>query len=279
MATHNMTGETLISMNMTTMRAQGPSSWGPPSKASAAGHEHENQHEHSNSVQPNTTSIVTPIARKPLPHPVSPLSSSVSQRELEAASQVSPISAASSGPSATLFGAPKPSSISAPPERGTAISVAGSEAKIVSIPARGSRPLTGSNGAAGGRAARATPVQSQYQQGPHKRISSDSATLRPAPLSVRRSRGPPPVSLRAQQQLSVNTNVSSVYSNYSNGGFQAYHPSMGNMAAGLSPASAARRGSVGSLSGVSIASSDVMSPVSMNWPMPPRTPTGPNQHR
>lgn len=232
-----MTGETLVAV--ATMRAKGPNS---PARSSTP---RDNLHERR--AKPNNLSVQTDMLA-PLAGPVSP----VSQTSHDPAPDVSPISSSSS----QFHSMPvqQPSPISGPPGPGTAISIAGSEARIVRIPPRPSK-LSASSG--GG------PWRPDSQQ------TFASADL-PPPLAINRNR-PVPARLLTPVAAPVSTARD-------DGGYVAYHPSIAIVNSNKALAHSSRI-SHGSLGGLSTASSDVVSPDTMSWPMPPSTPTtSPDRH-
>lgn len=257
-AARNMTGETLVGVSV--MRAHGPDkradSW-------TNRQEDDTRYLGPNPALAVQTKNLTQLASSGAgagtgagARSISP----VSQVSQDLGSDVSPISPSFNHAGTLPIQEPSPSPVPMPmqsrPGRGTAISIAGSEARIVRIPPRSSRlPPTASGEGTGAGAWRSGS----------QRMSSGSTELSPPPLAINRNRTRPPVSMRA-----VPTPAATLAPN-SNGGYQAYHPSLGNLHQG-GPSRVSYE-SRASLSGVSVASSDVFSPDSITWPMPPGTPT------
>lgn len=274
MASRSMTGETLVGVSA--MRAQGPSSpaysWAPPpphDNDNDNGNDNDNDNENTNTNTNTRTTrgmsggnhrllTVQTSGLSPIPGSISP----VSQISQDLGSDVSPLSPLSNPTYSLPVQQPSPISSSSAP--GTAVSVRGSDARIVRIPPRSSRippPTDGQGGVGEGSVASARASARD----------STSAELRPPPLAIHRGKQQPPVSMRRVPLPGPN--------NTTNGGFTAYHPSMGSRAQGRAQGYTPRRtshgsrASRGSLSGASIASSDVLfTPETMQWPMPPGTP-------
>lgn len=237
-ATRNMTGDTLVGVS--TMRARGPDLERWPTPAAPDNSTYRGvETDHGNNLTVKTNSLgprhpryqVSPVsqASQALISDISPISPSSpsddSSRELAATT------APTSGP--PMSGPP----VSGPPAGGgTAMSIAGSEVRVVRIPPRISRtPATGSNPGA---------------WRPDSSRTASSVDLRPPSMS---SVGE--ISIRQASMLSVN-----------NGGYKAYHPSLGMRASHVS------------VGGDSIASSGVLMPESMSWPMPPSHTGSPDRH-
>lgn len=257
----NMTGETLVDFN--TMRKTAPSSSLPTGSIRAGGIS-------AGSHLIIDTEYLGPAAA----NSVSPVSS-VSDLGLE----VSPVSSAST--SFNTFPTQQPFTMSQTLGTHRAVSMAGSEARIVSIPPRSSRALKGwlqpgSSRQASSRDPSRGPLygnlpttarafKSEAGSGGKWQSPSQAtwgpAELRPPPLSINRSKQNPPWSQSASRQPGTKENA--VY--------RPYRPSMSRQP---------QRVSQGSTSGVSIASSDVFSLTdAISWPKPPRTPTAsPDRH-
>lgn len=319
-----MTGETLVGISA--MRAQGPNSpapgWVPPSRinnntSTTNGHDDDTRYlgpspAHRLTVQ---TSNLAPAAGA-----VSP----VSQVSLDPpTSEVSPISPSFNHSGTLPIQDPSPPSVVTVPgplgagarsgatagtataaRGGTAISIAGSEARIVRIPPRSSRLASSSaSGANEGSLPPAPPPPQQQHHQQQQRFSSGSTELRPPPLAVNRANRKPPVSMRRvpvpapAPAMASGTPAWDISYAGNNGGYQAYHPSLGrNPQQGVAGGGGGGDGdgggggpsrlSLGSsrisqrgVSGASVASSDVFSPGSITWPMPPRSPTtSPDPH-
>ncbi|ROV88455.1 hypothetical protein VMCG_10460 [Cytospora schulzeri] len=217
-ATHSMTGDTLVGVS--TMDAGGPNGRLP----SPAAPEHTYrgiETRNVNNLTVNTTNLGPQHSR----YPVSP----VSQVSQALVSDISPITPSSQSNHSTgePFTVPKP--VSVPSERGMAMSIAGSEVRVVRIPPRNSRAApTGSNSGA-------------WRPGSSQTVSFIEPRP-PSPSSMERR------SIRQASMLDVNSRD-----------YKAYHPSLGT---------SVREVCVGR---DSIASSEVLSPDSISWPMPPST--------
>ncbi|KAF3762184.1 hypothetical protein M406DRAFT_352638 [Cryphonectria parasitica EP155] len=267
----NMTGETLIGTS--NMRAMGP--------VGAA----------TTSANPNNLTVDTNHLQGRSVWPVSP----ISPQSRSAASDVSPVS-----PDPTMFPLQQPSPISNP-EPGTAISVAGSEARIVSIPARQSRVLGDGGSGVGGDAVPAAEWRPPPMRGPPStRAAVVPSSTRgpsrrnPARRPSRSSAGgrgggsyrhpaqwtdgsedlrPPPLSInKYPTMMASHAPVAEL-----NGGYKAYRPMLGSGNAAAARSLTQNRVSHASTGASSIASSDAFSPEA--WPMPPGTPrTSPGRH-
>lgn len=280
----NMTGETLVGVS--TMRAKGPNSWGPGSAAAAVAPAAANYH-HQNLAQARNrdekyenprASPLTVNTRNLTPatddSAISPMSTPSHHRHPAAATaataDISPMTASPvyrpssrTSPFHTL----SPPPIASPPEPGTAIKVAGSEARIVRIPPRSSRATVSSIGSSSGASRR--PGSSRDPVSTHE-VGDPSSTPSWAENS----------SYKYTQQQAI---VLPLYARpgptadpNSGLGYRPYHPSLGEIAGsrrsrGHYRMSSQNRGSVAS--GASIASSDVILPDAITWPMPPGTPT------
>lgn len=316
-----MTGETLVGISA--MRAQGPDSpaagWMPPSRINNNNSATNVHDDNTRYLGPNPahgltvqTSNLAPAAGAGAVSPVSQVSQD------PPASEVSPISPSFNHSGTLPIQDPSPPSLVTVPgplgagsrpgatagtataaHGGTAISIAGSEARIVRIPPRSSRQASSS--ASGANEGWLPSTQQQQHQ---QRFSSGSTELRPPPLAVNRANRKPPVSMRrvpvpAPAPVSASRtpawDISYAGNNGNNGGYQAYHPSVGSNpqqgvigggGGGVGDGGGPSRLSLGSsrisqrsVSGASVASSDVFSPGSITWPMPPRTPTtSPDPH-
>lgn len=199
-------------------------------------------------------------------------------RDIDLGSDVSPVSPSFNHAGTLPIQEPSPSPSPTPPSsrppapgRGTAISIAGSEARIVRIPPRSSRlpPQMLAPTSTGGEGAPPSGAHWRAARPGSQRTSSGSTELSPRPLAIKRSRPGPPVSMRAVPAPAA---AAWAPGSGSNGGYQAYHPSLGSLHQGGGPSRVSYE-SRASLSGVSVASSDVFSPDSITWPMPPGTPT------
>lgn len=257
----NMTGETLVNVN--TMRKKAPSSSLPTGTVRAGG------------ISAGSHLIVdTEYLGPAAANSVSPVSS-VS----DLGPEVSPVSSASTR--SNTFPTQQPLTMSQTLGTHRAVSMAGSEARIVSIPPRSSRALKGGVQPGSSRQARPRdpsrgplsenpPTTARFfksETGSGRNWQSPSqatwgpAELRPPPLSINRSKQTPPWSQSAPRQAG----------NVENAGYRPYRPSMSRQP---------HRVSQGSTSGASIASSDVFSLTdAISWPKPPRTPTAsPDRH-
>ena len=228
-ATRNMTGDTLVGVS--TARTEGPDRW--PAPATHDNHTYRGvDPDHGNNLTVRTNNLGP---RHPRYH-VSP----VSQASQALVSDISPISPSSpSSPSNHSHPDPSPTTaplFSPPAGGGTVMSIAGSEVRVVRIPPRISR-------------ATATGSSSGPWRPGSSRTASSVDLRPPSPSSLGEG------SIRQASMLSVN-----------NGGYKAYHPSMG------------MRTSHVSVGGDSIASSGVLSPDSMTWPMPPSHAGSPDRH-
>lgn len=240
-ATRNMTGETLV----TTKNAMVPK----PLPAVPEKHP-TNLTVDTNYQGPRSVSPVSPDSREPAP-------------------DVSPVS-----PEPSYAFPPRQPPLIANPARATAISVAGSEARIVSIPARSSggsagpgwRPPVNNNNAprkAGDRG----PGGGRHRPPPRAppRDLHGPTELRPPPLSMNRTNHAPPVASHAP--------VAEL-----NGGYKAYNPAVRSAPPPATVVdSAENRASRGSLGALSTASSGVLCPEA--WPMPPSTSSVPSTPR
>lgn len=244
----NMTGETLVGVN--TMRDTGPSSRLPKDSIGAVG-------QNARTRLALDTEYLGPAAARS----VSPVSTNS-----ELAPEVSPISPASTRPN--MLPVQKPVIISTAPGTHRAVSMAGSEARIVSIPPRSSRALTA--GFPPGSFGQRRPGFSRNLTGdagsggawrPARQETPGSAEFRPPPLSINRSQQTP---LWAPKPLDPAEDVE-------HAGYIPYRPSTARQAQRVSQAS---------VSDASIASSDVFSLTdAISWPKPPRTPTAsPDRH-
>lgn len=257
----DMTGETLVGVN--TMREAGTSGSLPNNSTRAVG----------TGVKSHLTldaGYLGPATSEPV-SPVSTVSG--------LAPEVSPISPAFPWSNDPPLQHPLRSSTVQAPHM--AVSMAGSEARIVRIPPRSSRTLTGEfpPGSSGDRRPRIPSSVSMsgrpsgqirnYTGGagnggvamPAQQRSSASAEFRPPPLSINRSKQTPLWS----------KNVSRPAGDLVNAGYKPYRPLMDRKSQRVSQAS---------VSDVSIASSDVFSLTdAISWPKPPRTPTAsPDRH-
>lgn len=194
--------------------------------------------------------------------------------------EVSPVSSISTA--SNILHTQQPLVMSNTLGRHRAVSMAGSEARIVIIPARSTRTSAGgvppgqsrqtrprdpSRGPSSGRplvTSRAS--KSEAGNGGDWKAPSQGAwgpaELRPPPLAINRSK----------QSALWSQNVSRpAGSTMTNAGYRPYHPSMSRQP---------QRVSQGSVSGASLASSDVFSLTDeISWPKPPRTPTAsPDRH-
>lgn len=257
----NMTGETLVDVN--TMRKTAPSSSLPTGSIRAGGIS-------AGGHLIVDTEYIGPAAA----NSVSPVSS-VS----DLGPEVSPVSSASTRSNA--FPTQQTSTMSQTLGNHRAVSMAGSEARIVSIPPRSSRALKGGTQPGSSRQARPRDLsrvplsgnppttsrafRSEAGSGGKWRSPSQAARgpaeLRPPPLSINRSKQTSPWSQSASRQAGT----------MGNAGYRPYRPSMSRQP---------QRVSQGSTSGASIASSNVFSLTdAISWPKPPRTPTAsPDRH-
>lgn len=336
-ATHaqpNMAEGTLVSAAaVNTMRANGPNSSGPRAAAAGAANNSDNrqgQRDTSTSIPRKpvnqqsltvNTRNLTP-ATNPSPLGISPISPPPSYSHqgrtpggtVVPAAEVSPITTSPVSQRSSLRASPfytlSPPPVSAPPEPGTAIKIAGSEARIVRIPPRSSRATMSSvsSGSRPGSSAGAESNNSNNNNSHHyhhtaattnnysnKFINSyhqqPAATAMVLPLYAR----PPPADARYQNRY-----PNPGHNNGMGGSYRPYHPSVGEIVRKRSQRNRAQQQqqqlqlqqhilqqqqqeSVGNRASIaseaSIASSDVMPPDAIAWPMPPRTPTtSPDPH-
>lgn len=258
----NMTGGTLVGIKP--IRATGPAGSLPKNNVGAGGINVANH-------LTLDTEYLGPAPMRPV-SPVSPAS--------DLAPEVSPVSSASrrsnSVPPQQNFTA------SNTPGSHRVISMTGSEARIVSIPPRSSRTLTGGTPPGLSRGVRPPgssrdlvygkpPGSSRNPTGggsdgrawrPLRQETSGLKDLRPLPLSINRSRQLPVWSQTAPYSAGE----------VNNAGYKPYYPSMARQPM--------QRVSQGSVSDASIASSDAFSLTdAISWPKPPRTPTAsPDRH-
>lgn len=251
----NMTSETLL--DVTTIRDTPPSSSQPIGSTRAGGCS-------AGSHLIVDTEYLGPAAASSV-SPVSPVS--------DLGPEVSPVSSASTR--SHTFPTQQPFTMSKTLGSHRAVSMAGSEARIVSIPPRPSRALKGGIQPGPSRQARPRdPSRSLVSGGPTttaRAFKSEAvgrgnwqspsqatwgpAELRPPPLSIKRSKPTPLWSQGASKPAGTMENA----------GYRPYRPSTSRQP---------QRVSQGSTSGASIASSDVFSLTdAISWPKPPRTPT------
>lgn len=353
-APSSMTGDTLGSAAaVNTVRSKGPNDWDAGTAAAAAAaatavtatnisNSRQAQRDTSTSiprkpVNPQNLTVntrnLTP-ATNSAPLSISPVSPPPSYSHLGqhspaggataipvplAAAEISPITTSPVSQRSSLRASPShplsPPPVAAPPEPGTAIKIAGSEARIVRIPkprssratmssvSSGSRPGSSSAGTETNyhnnhhnyhNAATAPKYNNKFSNSYHEQYPAVTATV--LPLYAR----PPPADARYQNYYPRRNHSP----NSGRGGsYRPYHPSVGEVARQRSQRNRRaqqqwqqqpqrtqrpqqqnqqevgvdKRASVASEA--SIASSGVMPPDEIAWPMPPRTPTtSPDPH-
>lgn len=270
----NMTGETLVAISA--MRDQGPNSWDP---GAAINNSNQAQNREDEATpRPNhqhltvNTRDLTP-ATNPAISPVSPTSHHY-HHAVPAAADISPITtspASKRSSRASPFQSLSPPPIAAPPEPGTAIKIAGSEARIVRIPPRSSRATVSSSISSSSGGALRQPRSSAARAPPVNEFGKQLSSLTPTAENnynrynkyIQQSTIPLP--------LYATPGASTTDVHGTDMGYRPYHPSLGEIAESRNRTdypSSQDRVSVGS--GASIASSDVILPDVTAWPMPPQ---------